>query len=428
MSTPNTAITTSTWEAELLRIYDSSKLFEPMERTSTVVWDMFQEADDIEPRGAGLYFRAILHSAHRVGTPSDSGDIPNGGVRQEVQCNVSGVQVASSFKISEKALNAAQGDGSFGGDAVHEAVVEATQNLFTHIDSLLTISDGNGVLATVDGTVSTSLTVVGALPLHVFNVYPGMYIDIVDTSGAVQAGPVQVTDVDEATRTLTLDTAVSATAGWYICISGYYGNAPFGLYGIVDDGDVMGTFFGQSRSTYPKLNAITDDKASNALVDYDERDLRALVHKIERQGGSGMPDVIMGNDGMISAVLDQTIKDRQYNVTGKSVPAYGTGYDIGNLFFQYKNNQIPFKAVNSMPVRQFWVLTKKTFRKHTLRKPGWWGGQNGKVLLPTPSSSGGTYQLSFTAAMVADLNISCRRAIANGRLSGRKDRELGGDS
>lgn len=432
MATPNTALTTSSAEAELLRLYDRDNLFEPMERTSTVIWDMVEEGDEgPRPGGAGLYFRALLHSAHRVGTPTDSGNLPVGGVRSSVQCTVNSVQIASSFKISEKDINASAEGGSFNADAVHDAIMEATQNLFTHIDSLLTVSDGNGVLAVVDGTTSTSLTFVAGLPLHVFNLYEGMYVDFVDSSGDVNVTAAKIVSIDEATRTVTLDAVQDLTDGWMVCVSSYYGNAPIGLYGIIDDGDVMGTYFGQSRTTYPKLNAITDDKAEGSEVPYDEKDLRALIHKIERQGGRsgfGMVDKILGNHGMISAVLDQTIKDRQYNVMGKTVPAYGTGYDIGNLFFQYETNQIPFKVVNSMPVRTFWAVTSKSIKKATLRKPGWWGGQNGKVLMPTPSDNGGNYELSFTAGFVADLAIYCKRPMANGRLSGRLDAELAGDS
>ena len=64
-------ISTSTWANELQRIYNRESLFEPMERHSTPCYDMFKEADDVEPLGAGLYFRLILNSANRVGTPSE---------------------------------------------------------------------------------------------------------------------------------------------------------------------------------------------------------------------------------------------------------------------------------------------------------------------------------------------------------------------
>lgn len=423
----NTAISTSgsSWGNELLRIYDRPKLFEPMERYSTPVWNMFQEADDVEPRGSGLYFRVVLHTAQRIGTPAESGDLPTGGVRQTLQCSVTGVQVASSFKISEKILNAAKGDGSFGGDALHDAVVEGAQNLYSHIERLLVVSDGNGILATVGTTASTSSTLVCGNPLRTFCLRAGMVVDIVDTSGVVQVTGAGITNVDDPTATLTFDTTVNATAGWYICISGYYGSAPYGLYGIVDDGNVMASFFGQSRGTYPRLNSVVEGDF-NTQLDWSEAKLRKLVHRIEREV-SARPDVILSNQGVISAHLDKTIQDRQYMVSGKSVPSYGIGYDEGQLFFQYHSNKIPFQVVNDLPARTQLVLSKRTFKKHTLRKPGWLGGPN-DVLMLTPSANGGNFELTYTAGMVADLNISCRNPLANGAYRGVKDAELAGDA
>jgi len=423
-----TAISTGAagWAGELLRRYDRTKLFEPLERSDTPVWSMFQEADDIEPRGDGLYFRIILNSAHRVGTPTETGDIPGGGTRRTIQGKVNGVQVASSFEISKKAINAGKGDGSFSGDALHDAIVEATKNLYSHIERLLVVSHGTGKLGEVQTTTDTLTTVVMALPQGVFNIKAGMTLDFTDTdTGTVQVSALLVDDVNFVTRTLTFSIATTLTAGWCAYISGYFGSAPNGIRGLVDDATYLTSPHGNSRVTYPRLNSIVDSN-SGTTRPYKEKVIRKLIHRLGHETES-IPTVLLCNTGVISEHLETTIPDRQYGVHGKEVPNYGIGYKAGALFFQYENNQIPFKISRDVPARELFALNMKTFRKHTLKKVDWLPGVDGP-LLPTPSGSASTYKLTDIACLMGDLNISCRRLPANGVIRDLRDEELAGDA
>lgn len=421
------ASTTASWAGELIRKYDREKAFEPMEKKATPLWNSFKEADDVEPRGAGLYFRLILNSANRVGTPTESGDIPGGGTRTTIQGVVNGVQVASSFEISKKARALGQGDGSFSADALHDAIVESMQNIYSHIERLLVVSHGTGKLGEVQTTTDTLTTVVMALPQGVFNIKAGMLLDWYDTDsgGSAQVQATYVTDVNFATRTLTLDRAVTLTAGWCAYISNYYGSAPNGLRGLVDDGTYATSVHSQLRATYPRLNAVVDGNSGTPRP-YKEKVLRKLIHRLQHECES-TPTVIWCNTGVISEHLETTIPDRQYTVSGKEVPKYGIGYDGGNLFFQYENNKIPFKISKDVPAREMFVLDMKTFKKHTLRKVDWLPGVDGP-LMPTPSGSNSTYKLTDIACLMGDLNISCRKFVGNGVVRDLKDEELAGDS
>lgn len=423
-----TAITTTsaTWGGEMLRIYTRERLFEPMERSKLSLWPLLQEADDVKPAGAGLYFRMVLNSAQRVGTPSETGDIPGGGTRTTIQGSVVGVQVASSFEISEKALNAGKGDGSFSGDSLHDAVVEAATNLYSHIERLLMVSHGTGRLAVLKTTIVGSTTAVMDLPQGVFNLKSGMTCDWVntDSGGAVQS-TVIITDVAFDTRTVTFSAVSSATAGWGLYMSGYYNSAPNGLRGIVDAGTYASSIFGQSRSAYPRLNAVVDANSGTVRA-WKEKIIRKLIHRIEHETDN-VPTHLICNTGLIGEHLETTIPDRQYTVAGKDVPSYGIGYKAGDLFFQYQNNKIPFIIVRDCPAREVYAIDIKSFRKHTLRKPDWMGGQ-ADMLMPTPSGSNSTYKLTYTACMLGDLNITSRAPIRNGVGRDFKDEELAGDA
>lgn len=416
----------ASWAGELIRRYDRTKLFEPLERSDTPVWNMFQEADDVEPRGAGLYFRIVTNSAHRVGTPAETGDIPGGGTRTTLQGSVTGVQVASSFEISEKAINAGKGDGSFSGDSLHDAIVEATKNLYSHIERLLVVSHGTGKLGEVQTTTDTLTTVVMALPQGVFNIKAGMYLDFTDTdTGTVQVTGLIVSDVNFATRTLTFTIATTLTAGWCAYISGYFGSAPNGIRGLVDDATYLTSPHGLSRVTYPRMNAVVDSN-SGTTRPYKEKVLRKVIHRLGHETES-IPTVLLCNTGVISEHLETTIPDRQYQVSGKQVPNYGIGYDGGALFFQYENNKIPFKISRDVPARELFALNMKTFRKHTLRKVDWMPGVDGP-LMPTPSGSNSTYKFTYLAALMGDLNISIRKPPANAAIRDLRDEELAGDA
>lgn len=420
------AATTSTWAGELLRRYTRERLFEPLERSDTPVWSMFQEADDVSPRGDGLYFRIVLNSAQRVGTPSESGDIPGGGTRTTVQGKVNGVQVASSFEVSKKAIAAGKDDGSFSGDTLHDLIVESTKNLYSHIERLLVVSHGTGRLGVVQTTTDTLTTVVMDLPQGVFNIKAGMYLDFTDTdTGTVQVAGLIVSDVNFATRTLTFTTNTTLTAGWCAYISGYFGTAPNGIRGLIDDNTYLTSPHGLSRVTYPRLNAVVDANAGTPRP-YKEKVLRKVIHRLGHECES-IPTVLLCNTGVISEHLESTIPDRQYTVTGKDVPNYGIGYKGGSLFFQYENNQIPFKISRDVPARELFALNMKTFRKHTLRKVDWLPGVDGP-LLPTPSGSNSTYKLTDLACIMGDLNISCRRIVGNAAVRDLRDEELAGDA
>lgn len=420
-------ISTSTWANELQRIYNRESLFEPMERHSTPCYDMFKEADDVEPLGAGLYFRLILNSANRVGTPSEGGDYPSGNTRTTLQGVVNGVQIASAFEISEMALSRTKGDGSFSGDGLHDAVVEAAQNLYSHIERLLVVSHGTGKLGEVQSAVSTSTQVVCALPQGVQNLKAGMLVDFydLDSGGSAVATNCTISSINRSTRTLTLSATTNLNGGESIYIAGYYGVAPFGLRGIVDDGDLMASFYGNTRSNYPRLNAVMDETGSaSSPQTYSEKIVRKLIHEIMQEVDMPPTDIVC-NSGVIGAHLDSTIPDRQYTVAGKNVPSYGVGYDEGQLFFQYQNNKLPFRIFRDMPARELFVINRKTFRKHTLRKPDWLG-TGSDMLKPVPGTN--TYKLAYQACMLANMNISCRIPKANGGIRYLKDEEIAGDS
>src|SRR6185369_2577054 len=175
---------------------------------------------------------------------------------------------------------AGEGDGSFSGDTLHDSIVEATKNLYSHIERLLVVSHTTGKLGEVQTTTDTLTTVVMALPQGVFNIKAGMVLDYTDTdTGTVQVSGLIVDSVDFPTRTLTFTIATTLTAGWCAYISGYFNSAPNGIRGLVDDGTYLGSPHSLSRTTYPKMKAVVDGNSGTPRP-YKEKVLRKVIHRL----------------------------------------------------------------------------------------------------------------------------------------------------
>lgn len=419
----------TTLNAELLAVYTRESAFEPCERADTPFLDEMAEADDTVPSGTGRTFRLVLATGHAVGNPAEDGNWTASRNRITRQATVNSAQMDATVEITMKYQSLADGEGSFSGDAVHDAVMEAMHNLNQHRQRLLGCGFKTGRIAQVNANTSASTSWVAKLPFSIFQLRENMPVDFVDSSGVVQASST-IDSIDFATRTVTMADSLTLTANWGVYIADTYGNAmPNGLFNIVDDGDYATTIFGLPRAAAGnrKTNAHTF-KNGGATQDYSEDLVRAAITQIKTMGGK-IPTVLRCNHGIVAEHYRSTTPDRVY-VIGRdgSVPDYKTGANEKNLTFQYGEQVIPFKVDNDFPARTLMALYMPGFRKHTLRKMDWVKGPNGQILQLAPATAGGTYRYTHIASMMVDETISTRDLYANGRIDNIRDREMGGDS
>lgn len=419
---------TTTLNNELLNVYTRERFFEPCERMDTPFLDEMAEADDTKPSGRGRTFRLVLATPRAVGNPPEGGDWPTSRNRITRQATVNSAQIAAVVEITMKYEEGADAEGSFSGDAVHDAITEATDNLNSYRQALLSCGFGTGRLALVKASTTASTSFVCDTPFRAFQLRENQPIDIVDGAGVVQATAV-IDSIDFATATVTTDTAMTLTAGWGVYQRDVVGNPmPNGLFNIVDDGDYATTIFGLSRtaSGNKKLSAQTS-KNGGVLRDYDEHVVRGFITQIVTMGGK-IPTVIRCNHGIMGEHYRATVPDRVYVVgeMGK-LPDYKTGANYKNLTFQYGEQVIPFKGDYDFPARTLMTIYMPGMRKHTLRKMDW-VKSNGQILQLAPALGGGTYSYSHQASIMVDETISSRRLDLNGRMDNFRDREMGGDS
>lgn len=422
---PTIGYSSTSIPSELLRIYDRSQLFEPCERGEPRFWDDMQEADDVRPGGAGYFFRIIGAIGHAQGTPGEGGDWSDPRTRLQVECSVTSAQVDSVVSLSSKFLELAEDDGSYSGDAEHEAIVEAARGLFSLLNRYLVSGAQTGRLAVVLSSTVASTTFTCKGPEFAFQLRRNQPIEFadLDTGGTVQAQAI-IRDVNYRTMVVTLDTAVTVTANWGVYQQGTYGlPKPIGLRAIIDDGTFATTIFGQSRSSPNQfLSGIIMDTAP-ALQDYSEELVRDLVDQIAYNQDM-IPTEFKCNYGITGEHYRLTTPDRIYMLSGgsKEVPGYQIGANQEEISFTYGNTKIPFKPDRDMPARELYALYKPGFRKHTLRKADWYRPGGGSPFMPMPADAGGNWTYTVGASMLVDLTVSHRKLNAQGALKSIRDR------
>jgi hypothetical protein len=143
---------------------------------------------------------------------------------------------------------------------------------------------GTGVLATVNGGVTASTTVVVSNTQYFF---PGMRLDFFN-GATKEASAVRVTNINDTTLTLTLASAITVTNSDNIYRDGTNDNAPtdgkemMGLLGHSDDNSLFTSYEGLSRATYDIWRGSITDAAS-ATVTNDL--LQRAIDKGERRSG-----------------------------------------------------------------------------------------------------------------------------------------------
>jgi hypothetical protein len=428
---PIIGYSSTTIPQELLRIYDRSQLFEPCERGEPRFWDDMQEADDVRPGGAGYFFRIVGAIGHAQGTPAEGGDWSDPATRLQVECSVQAAQIDSVVSLSSKFLELAEDDGSYSGDAEHEAIVEAARGLFSLLNRYLVAGALTGRLAVVLTATAGSTTAQMKGPEFAFQLRRNQPVEFadVDVGGTVQA-QATITDVNYRTMIVTFNTPLTLGANWGIYQRGTYGlPKPNGLRAIIDDGTFASTIFNQSRVA-PNLFLNGNIMDTNpTLQDYTEELVRDLIDQIAYNQDM-IPTELKCNYGITGEHYRLTTPDRIYMISGgsKDVPNYPIGANQEEIGFTYGNTKIPFKPDRDMPARELYALYRPGFRKHTLRKADWYRPGGGSPFMPMPADAGGNWTYTVGASMMVDLTISHRRLNAQGALKSIRDRGAARDT
>uniref|UniRef100_A0A7V3JAF7 Phage major capsid protein n=1 Tax=candidate division CPR3 bacterium TaxID=2268181 RepID=A0A7V3JAF7_UNCC3 len=242
--------------------------------TETIWYDMLSRNSGVTPMANNTFYITLRTARHSGITAVTEGAKLASGKPSWSQANVPAKYVFGTFDISDQAIESAKGDpGALANILVEQSAALRTD--FARELNRMFFFDGGGVLAktAASASSSTTLTLVNwaGLAYNAANaaimptkwLAPGMNIRI----GSVSA---TIASVDSDSQ-VTLTAAKSWNAGDAVTKADGDGNAtdePMGARGIVDDGSVVATLQGISRSSYPWWKAYVDS-ASAALAESD---------------------------------------------------------------------------------------------------------------------------------------------------------------
>lgn len=429
-------VTLDSLASDLTRLYQKEKVILPFVRSTNEFLESMKEFEaGMRPGGSDLRYPIRLYDAHSVGAPNDGGDWSLPRQHASVQAVVTRAMFDASLLITLEAELAGQGDGSFSGDPLGEAIDNCVR-VYAHQKNVCFLGHGTGRIGVVAADAVVTDTIVLDGPEFGFAFQAGMWLEFadLDTGGTVQAlggglTEVKVLEVDLLTHTLTVSSNVTVSAAWGIYYSGTYGKRrPNGMRNTVDDGSLTSSYCSVSRATYPQINA-TILANSGALQDYTEALLRSLMIQIRQRSGM-VPDVVWSNEGMQQAHFVATLPDRMFMQTGADVPKRTTGMNAEDLAIMYGGKRIPWKTDLNMVTRSIYALCKPGWRKHTLREDDWLkqGGAEGHVMLTfAPAAGGKTNSNNMIGSLQGNVNSSHKYLHAQGALLNVRDKESARD-
>jgi hypothetical protein len=240
---------------------------------------ILQTSDNIT--GYQKIVRAVQIGANGgAGAGTETGLLPVAGENIYKQFESDIKNLYGTVSISDKTMKSAtEGPGSF---------VNALQrDIDTLVDTLKfstarqIYGDGSGILCKTKAASSGATTIVVADDAIIYNILPGLTVDVYKSNGTtkVSADGTRVVDVNHTTRTITLSKALTAAqdAGGAIYMQGSLGLELTGLGAIFDTTNVT-TLYGLTRANYawmnPKLHTsfgeLTEAKLQNDINDIED--------------------------------------------------------------------------------------------------------------------------------------------------------------
>lgn len=429
--------TLTTAGAELVQVYQRETTIEPFERIAVPFLDGIVEGARLGAKGGNeVQFLIRLADGYGIGAPNDGGDWAEARDPDAIKATVGKAQLDAALKITVEAEAAGEGEGSFTGDLLAEAV-KACMRTYMYQKNIMALGHGTGRIAVVAADAVATDTVVFDGPEFCFQLRRNQFVEFanLDTGGTVQnlgggVLAVKVTDIDFLTHTVTFDQNVTVSSGWGAYIAGTYGKRRMnGLRNIVDDGDLTSTVFGITRADHPAVNATVIDPGS--LQDYSESLVYDALTQQSQKTDIAVTEAWM-NEGIRSEHYRATLPDRQFMIQGGAadVPAYNSGANQGELAFHWNGAKIPYKCDRNMPAREMYFVYKEGFKRHVLIQDDWMrdGGAGGNAKLwMAPAAGGTTYSNTMIGSLQGNMNLSHNHTNVNLAIKNIRDRALARD-
>lgn len=385
-------------------------------------------------KGGLLFFGANLAPPQNVGVIADGDNLPTPKDRTNVQFQMTAKLMPGTFQIGWLTAQAGNtGENAFNGGELDRRTDETIEDTAKQIERYYTATHGTARFATVNAATTSVNTFVCAQPLGSQLLRENMQISARTTDGGDTARNAlddrKITTIAESTDTVTFDgLPATLVAGDHIHVvtkaaqTSLTTIAPQGLAGLIDDGTLVTTIQGLSRTTNPKLNSSIQGN-SGTLRDLSEQILVQGVHDVRQKSGKNITD-LWWNTGQSAKYLEFTTPDRRYPQTSGGITPLATGYSDDTMVHAIPGGKVKIHEAYDISPRVIYGINWSTMFHYVAQDLDWWDKGGGQLLKPLPVSGG--FKAAWFAAVCSMEDIGCDYFRGNVLYKDLKD-NLAGD-
>lgn len=358
-----------------------------------------------------------------VGSRPDNGTLPAQGQQSFVNAQINPASTYLIGQLSARVMRTAATDS-----AAFESVLAAEMrygisDLVTDLGRQLFM--GSGRMTTVNGTVTSSTTVV---VVDASNITQGMVLEFWNAGSNQTTNDSGITGsavaaVNYTTNTLTMTTAqASITSGAAVTRQGNNTAATTtyemsGLDTIVDDNtDYAGlAYYGLNRATYPILYGNRLDVSSGSAVPGDattvlsENKMQYGVDQARKQGG-GYVDLFITDYNTRRKYSNLLQGSKRYPVDGINPPQFAGGFQRSedlrtNMAEGLSFDGAPVIASRQAPSAKMWGLDTKSFELIQQSDIEWVSDDSGRILFSLINAA--TPTDAYRYGLYYDANLYC---------------------
>jgi hypothetical protein len=366
-----------------------------------------------------------------VGSRPDNGTLPAAGNQTFINAQINPATTYLVGQISGRTLRTAASDSAAFENALAAEMRFGVSDLVTDISRQLFM--GSGSITTVNGTVTSSTTVVVK---DVSNLSQGMVVEFWNagsnqtTNDSGITGSV-IASINVATLTLTMTTAqASITSGASVTRQGNNTSATAtyemnGLDFTFDDTtDFSGNYFGLSRSTNPILKATRLDASSGSAGPNDgttvgnENKMQWAIDQARKNGG-GYTDLIVCDYDTRRRYANTLTSLKRYGLDGIGAPQFAGGWERSQDLRTNVGEGISFGGAPVIASRQallnkMFLLDSKSFELIQQSDIEWVSDDSGRVLFSLINAA--TPQDAYRYSLYYDANLYCEAPDRNAKI------------
>ena len=382
------------------------------------VLDVFKSAGNFKtfdgPDGKSVQIAHTFHSGGGVSFGLETDPLPLNQAGSGKQSSITLKKLTAAAQISGTVMRRSKSDKAVFMNWAQEILPRRAQRAAWHEDRAA-LGLGTGIVARVnDGSPDATITIDAAFGIAGLTgmerlLHEGDSIRLSPnsngTSPRTETAIVQAIDYDNLILTLdALPTSGADNDYIFVGDTNVYGLGAreiMGLEGIIDNGSLLGTFQGLSRTTYPKLKAQQIDASTatwGGTLNEDLLDYAATLAK--HRAGSNI-DIILSNASAQRAFWRAMRADRAINdPRGK----YAGGKDNKGLSVMIGSREVYIRDARKVPDSRTYLIDSSTILKYQLGK-GKWDDTTGSTWLRVNASAG--HYDAFVAYFIKEMELGC---------------------